>query len=109
MLQTLMSAVREVTGVNMTATMLLVPTLVAATVAIVLIKTDSIAVVCRQLVHSHNMLDYNIYDSDIDECAEETDNCDEKCTNTLGSYFCNCTQPGYQLQSDGIMCESNEL
>lgn len=46
--------------------------------------------------------------TDIDECAEGTDECDEHCYNTIGSYSCDCTAagPGYQLHSDGTTCES---
>lgn len=46
--------------------------------------------------------------TDIDECAEGTDECDEHCYNTVGSYSCDCTSagPGYQLHSDGTTCES---
>ena len=45
---------------------------------------------------------------DIDECAEGTDECDEHCYNTVGSYSCDCTSagPGYRLHSDGTTCES---
>ena len=44
--------------------------------------------------------------SDINECVEGTDECDEHCYNTIGSYYCNCTGPDYQLHSDGNTCES---
>ena len=43
--------------------------------------------------------------SDIDECAEGSDECDEHCYNTVGSYSCNCTGPGYRLHSDGTTCQ----
>ena len=45
---------------------------------------------------------------DVDECAEGTDECDEHCYNTVGSYSCDCTAAGagYQLHSDGTTCES---
>lgn len=48
---------------------------------------------------------------DIDECAEGTDECDEHCYNTVGSYSCDCTSagPGYRLHSDGTTCESKPL
>lgn len=46
--------------------------------------------------------------TDIDECAEGTDECDEHCYNTVGSYSCDCMTagPGYRLHSDGTTCES---
>ena len=44
--------------------------------------------------------------TDIDECAEGTDQCEQQCHNTVGSYNCNCTAPGYLLHSDGRACDS---
>ena len=42
--------------------------------------------------------------TDIDECIEETDNCDDNavCTNTDGSFTCLC-DPGFG--GDGVQCE----
>ena len=41
--------------------------------------------------------------SDVDECTDESDNCDDnaECTNTLGGFICNCTA-GYT--GTGQMC-----
>ena len=48
-----------------------------------------------------------LFYSDIDECANETDNLCHKqyglCENTNGSYNCSCL-PGFS--GDGITCES---
>ena len=41
---------------------------------------------------------------EIDECAEDTDGCDQYCTNLNGSYVCSCNR-GYHLASDGHNCE----
>ena len=38
---------------------------------------------------------YN-YGIDIDECINETDDCEEYCNNTIGSYYCSC-DVGYEL------------
>ena len=35
---------------------------------------------------------------DIDECNENTDNCSQNCSNTIGSYQCSCND-GYTLDS----------
>jgi hypothetical protein len=43
---------------------------------------------------------------DINECNEETDDCEEHCYNSIGGYYCNCTGPGYRLHGDGNTCES---
>ena len=40
---------------------------------------------------------------DIDECDEELGTCSQSCTNTDGSYTCNCTT-GYTLNNDGQTC-----
>ena len=41
--------------------------------------------------------------TDIDECSENTDNCSQICTNTIGSYQCSCND-GYTRDSDGHTC-----
>lgn len=44
---------------------------------------------------------------DINECASSTSNdCEHRCTNTLGSYSCSCNS-GYRLNSDGRTCGGN--
>ena len=50
--------------------------------------------------------DCRLIDTDIDECAEGIEECEEHCYNTVGSYVCNCTRPSYRLHSDGTSCES---
>ena len=44
-----------------------------------------------------------IFNSDINECVEGLDGCDQVCTNTAGSYFCTCMD-GYELESDNRTC-----
>ena len=41
---------------------------------------------------------------DVDECQTDEHNCNQTCTNTLGSFECSC-RAGYSLQDDGVMCE----
>ena len=63
-------------------------------------------------IHSHIItyclcllwLHYTFYHTDIDECTEETDNCDDAaiCTNTDGGFTCLC-EPGFS--GDGVQCE----
>ena len=43
---------------------------------------------------------------DIDECAEDTDGCNQTCTNTIGSHDCSC-HSGYHLSSDNHGCDGN--
>ena len=45
--------------------------------------------------------------SDIDECSDETDDCDHTCTNTVGSFICGCNS-GYELDSDGLTCNGTQ-
>ena len=40
---------------------------------------------------------------DIDECLVANGNCEQICSNTIGSMECDC-QDGYRLGSDGESC-----
>ena len=42
--------------------------------------------------------------TDIDECSREDNLCEQLCNNTIGSYYCNCTE-GYRLSQDQHGCE----
>ena len=46
------------------------------------------------------------YNSDINECAEGTDDCAQNCHNNVGSYTCSCNT-GYRLNADGFGCDGN--
>ena len=37
------------------------------------------------------------YFSDYDECSKNNGGCEQDCINTEGSYYCNCSKPGYEL------------
>ena len=41
--------------------------------------------------------------SDINECVENRDNCEQLCNNRAGAFTCSC-RSGYQLDSDGRSC-----
>ena len=41
--------------------------------------------------------------TDINECNEGTDICEQVCNNTIGSYLCEC-HIGYQLDANAINC-----
>lgn len=45
---------------------------------------------------------------DIDECSENTDNCSQNCSDTLGSYQCVCYH-GYSLDSDQHSCNGGHI
>ena len=51
-----------------------------------------------------NICDAFILCSDINECTENIDGCNQLCMNTMGSYLCNCTI-GYRLASDQRICQ----
>lgn len=65
-----------------------------------------------QLAHSCKSRDYNLCgyvneyssNSDIDECTEGTDRCDQNCHNNVGSYTCTCNS-GYRLNANGYVCD----
>lgn len=46
---------------------------------------------------------YSVHWLDIDECRDGSDDCDQNCINTAGSYICNCNS-GYSLAVDGSSC-----
>ena len=43
------------------------------------------------------------FDTDIDECSEGIANCSQVCTNTDGSFTCECND-GYLLDTDVTSC-----
>ena len=46
-----------------------------------------------------------IIHSDVDECSSSAlNNCNQQCTNTIGSYTCSCTDGGYRLSLAGHTC-----
>ena len=64
-------------------------------VIIVCVKMATLEMDSTALVHVPVVLIYNILSccTDIDECAEQSDQCDEAhadCSNTIGSYECEC-------------------
>lgn len=44
--------------------------------------------------------------TDIPECSENIDNCEQLCQNTQGSFSCSC-RTGYRLALDGAACNGN--
>ena len=58
------------------------------------------------LFNKYSCLHFLIILLDIDECALNISGCNQKCTNTIGSYFCSC-YPGYQLYKDNETCIGN--
>jgi len=43
---------------------------------------------------------------DVDECYSNNGGCEQNCTNTVGSFYCNCTR-GYSLKND-TNCEGKK-
>ena len=46
---------------------------------------------------------YIHFHSDINECSDENGGCSQICTNTEGSFNCECNS-GYLLDADGATC-----
>lgn len=46
---------------------------------------------------------YFLFFTDVDECYERIDGCQQECVNTNGSYVCAC-RTGYRLTSDRYSC-----
>ena len=98
-----MNAKNRLTDVLKTVETLLDHTLVSATVAIVFKAMGFLAMV--NLKYSQCSTDSpQFFESDVDECAENTDGCEQICTNTIGSFICDC-RTGYTLNSDGRNCQ----
>jgi len=51
---------------------------------------------------------WNCIISDINECSTGSHNCQQRCTNTLGSYRCSCNS-GYSLNSDRRTCRGRNI
>ena len=43
-------------------------------------------------------------DIDMDECAYEKGGCQDICVNTVGSYYCSCSDPEFSLAPDKRHC-----
>lgn len=48
-----------------------------------------------------------LFFTDVDECKEESVDCQHTCTNTEGSYHCECQQ-GFSLRPDNHTCEPDQ-
>ena len=44
--------------------------------------------------------------TDVDECQSGNGGCEQSCTNTVGSFYCNCTD-GFLLGDDLLGCDGN--
>ena len=55
--------------------------------------------------HTHTLSLFSLYSNgtDVDECSESTDECNQICSNTVGSYVCYCNT-GYELLSNQKTC-----
>ena len=41
---------------------------------------------------------------DVNECNSNNGGCEDECVNTPGSYYCECDDSGYHLDSDDHSC-----
>ena len=57
---------------------------------------------CTQLLHIMNIKKLTPV-TDFDECAVGNGGCEEKCNNTVGSFYCECLE-GFEIASDGKTC-----
>ncbi|XP_078657723.1 uncharacterized protein LOC144903463 isoform X1 [Branchiostoma floridae x Branchiostoma belcheri] len=51
---------------------------------------------------------FHVAISDVDECAEGSDNCAQVCTNTVDSFTCSCWE-GYTLHDNGWFCHGPKV
>ncbi|CAH1257139.1 PKDREJ [Branchiostoma lanceolatum] len=66
------------------------------------------AVFQRLLLAATLMLQVYVAYSDVDECADGTDDCAQVCTNTDGSFTCSCWS-GFTLQHNGQYCDGPKI
>ena len=45
-----------------------------------------------------------MFNADIDECSNRSDECEQFCHNNVGSYSCSC-DVGYTLSDDDVSCD----
>ena len=50
------------------------------------------------------MLHALLLDADINECTTGTDQCQQVCRNTIGSYMCDCNS-GFVIDANGRTCD----
>lgn len=70
--------------------------------------TDSFPIWCSSfhssLLHYQRVFPDIYLLSDRDECLDYNGGCADLCVNTVGSYFCQCTNSGYSLANDMRSC-----
>ena len=58
------------------------------------------------MVYERNLVYVCIITADLDECGQNNGDCEQICTNYVGSYACSC-QEGWIIDTNGKAC--NEL
>ena len=96
-----MSVQRIVQAVHRYVTTLQGATSVLASWAIVLMVTNTLAMVSGSCHVSHNIV--LLWSTDINECNTNNGGCFHNCHNTIGSYYCTCNI-GFLLDNDYHNC-----
>ena len=63
----------------------------------------SIKVHCTRHCMLEQTLIHLLLFQDVDECTNNNGGCEQMCSNTIGSFLCNCGT-GYQLDRNGLNC-----
>ena len=58
--------------------------------------------IIHSTVGNHSL--HNFLYTDIDECAVDDGGCIEGCTNTVGSFECQCNRTGYEVIENSQLC-----
>ena len=99
----------RVIAVNRYATTLKDHTTVSALMVTNLMAMDTrvqvrrLELICMLAITTSLVIEQNI---DIDECAEQLDDCDQNCLNYAGLYSCFCNF-GFRLNEDELHCDGN--
>ena len=49
------------------------------------------------------------FNADINECDSDNGNCSDICVDTIGSFYCECNMPGYEVGDNGFSCVGMSL
>ena len=90
-------------AVHKTVLTLMDHTLALAILATALAMMDTPAMVLNLYFHGATACWDDLHYTDIDECHEGIHLCNQTCTNTNGSYTCQC-QEGFRLDNNGVDC-----
>ena len=103
-----MSVPREqITAYSVVETLLVLIHVTATLVTDLLQMVGAVMVILCPLKRNCHLIRF-VKHTDINECTEGTENCQQLCNNTDGSFTCDCST-GYRLASDSHSCNGQSI